>query len=780
MAILSFSEITEEHSYLGGKAQNLGRLSNAGFPVPVGIVLTSVPSEDEWQEINAWWLKKRQTPLAVRSSASDEDNAEVSFAGQNSSFLDIKEVHDLKKAILACFESINKSSSQAYRKHFLGQVDQGSMNVVIQEMVTPLYAGVYFSMDPRGAYEGDLIEFVEGLGEALVSGQTTPYKIINGQDEKTPSDWKNTYTIELQKMGKEIKEFLQKEIDVEWAIDQSGQLKLLQARPITATFAHSNRIKITQKELDYIDQNFSADITWDGQTFSEWTGLPSFLTYSLFEKTFATGGAFDQALKELGYESFNSTIKTNKDSVLDRIMGRAYLNLNRMSPLYFGDIPFSIKATPRPHLKFDFAKLNFKTLINLPAALFNMIKVGFNLSTKRRYWLGLCHEKLNQFRTKMNRPIKPDLYQDWSDEDLLNRFSKEVHVFTQYHQIWPLVLIILTESTMQSLRAIVKNVLGENKADQMISHWMSIGLKTASFDMNNYFRRSCIEPKKREFFMNRYGHRAAGELDLINPRWIELNPDDFFSTNNTDYQLKPKEEIVKTVEDEINELKTFKKTIILQEWRFLKEMLELREAWKMAILKPFAQIRFITQELAKRSLLGKDIYSLSYEEIIQNKIVRPENITTEIRNLIKKRQDEESIFKLYSFPNIVTIQKLKAIVKGEIKDDQTSLDGESLSPGIIFGKVKVVTDINQVKLNTIEPNTIIVADSTDPGWTPLFAKASGIVVAKGGVLSHSAIVAREMGIPAISGINNATLRFKDGDQIWLDANNGHITYEHRS
>ena len=113
----------------------------------------------------------------------------------------------------------------------------------------------------------------------------------------------------------------------------------------------------------------------------------------------------------------------------------------------------------------------------------------------------------------------------------------------------------------------------------------------------------------------------------------------------------------------------------------------------------------------------------------------------------------------------------------EIDNEQTSLDGESLSPGIIFGKIKVVTNINEIKISSIEPGTIIVADSTDPGWTPLFAKASGIIVAKGGVLSHSAIVAREMGIPAISGINNATIRFKDGDQIWLDANNGHISYE---
>jgi phosphoenolpyruvate synthase/pyruvate phosphate dikinase len=275
MAVLFFDQVTSEHGYIGGKAFNLALLSQKGFPVPAGVIITSLPKEDDWDSLFSWWSSIDNQKVAVRSSASDGD---VSFAGQNSTFLNIETRETFKKAVFDCFESINRQSSKAYRKHFLGQDSQGSMNVLIQKMVDPLYAGVYFSLDPRGQEAGDIIEFVEGLGESLVSGLETPTIIIAGKDESTSTKWNHRYTEELRKLGNDIKEYLKKEIDVEWAIDKSGTLHLLQARPITATFSHSNRIKLVQDELDRIKVSFSPTTTWDGQTFSEWTGLPSHLT----------------------------------------------------------------------------------------------------------------------------------------------------------------------------------------------------------------------------------------------------------------------------------------------------------------------------------------------------------------------------------------------------------------------------------------------------------------------------------------------------------------------
>jgi phosphohistidine swiveling domain-containing protein len=774
MAILNFNEVPVGTEGLGGKAYNLSLLTQQNFPIPSGIVITELPQDEQrWQQIFTWWEQAGSPAVAVRSSASDEDDEGVSFAGQNSSYLDIKNKESIRESVLKCFESINKFSSKAYREHFLGSDSTGKMNVVIQKMIDPLFAGVYFSVDPRGSFEGDLIEYVEGLGESLVSGQATPYQINNGKAETSHPQWQEEYTQAIKNLGEKVSSYLKMDIDVEWAIDKNGQVHLLQARPITATYAHSNRLRVVEEELARLKQEHKQDTTWDGQTFAEWTGLPSMLTYSLYEEAFSPNMAFGSALEMLGYLSFKNAKLTDHHSVLNRVFGRAYINLDEMMPLYFGDIPYRLDPLPRPHLKFDWKKVNFKSFIRTPVSVSKMIKVGWNLSSKRSYWLDECRKNLATFKDKMSRPTDPTLYELWTDDDILHRFAKECHVFSRHTLVWPFVLITLTESTLSSLTAILKNVLGEKEAQAKLRHWMATGIHTSTFEMNRYFKRACHDEKKRPFFLSRYGHRGPGELDLANPRWIEFSENDLFAAMGSEEHAHDLED---HVEAEIMGLQSFKKTIILQEWKLLKSMLELRELWKMEMLRPFAHIRFLALEVAKRSGLGDDIFYLTFDEIISNKL-GVNKVINEIKEKIEKRKLEESIYKLYSFPLIVSLQQIEDVVYGRVADEQTSLDGESLSPGLAYGVVKVVKDIKKIDLHSLTGEEIIVAESTDPGWTPLFSKVKGVIVEKGGILSHAAIVAREMEIPAISGIKDCVNKFKDGDKICLDANNGHISYE---
>jgi phosphohistidine swiveling domain-containing protein len=105
----------------------------------------------------------------------------------------------------------------------------------------------------------------------------------------------------------------------------------------------------------------------------------------------------------------------------------------------------------------------------------------------------------------------------------------------------------------------------------------------------------------------------------------------------------------------------------------------------------------------------------------------------------------------------------------------TVFEGEALSSGIVKGKAMIVKEISKVDLAAVDEDTILVAEATDPGWTPLFTKVKGIVVEKGGVLSHCAIVAREMKVPAVSGIDQCHNRFKDGDVLWVDGENGRVS-----
>jgi len=779
MPFILFDQVPESQDSLGGKGYILGLLTKRGFPVPRGGILTSKPSPKEWLELIAWWGDLSHQSIAVRSSAIGEDSDEHSYAGQNQSFLNIQSESELKEAVERCFESIHGEASKTYR-HFFDQKPSGhaQMNVVIQLMVKPKFSGVFFSRDPRAHSSTWIIELIEGLGEDLVSGRKTPYFITSENRAGVTVPGLDTFNFEkVLHLGERVKSVLNYEVDMEWALDQNLEVKLLQARPVTALRSLSNQVKVVEAELQRLKEDYPDNPTWDGQTFAEWTGFPSYLTFSLWRNAFSPHNAFGNALKTLGYRSFTEKkTYSPKDSLLERVFGRAYVNLEKMSELYFGPIPFSIVTKPRPHLKFDFKKLNLHTVLFTPVSMFNMVKVGFSLSSKRSEWLKTCATELVQFSSIRAANPSPDIYSAWNDSLLQETFSKECSRFSKEDLHWPLVLIILTESTMQTISSILKSIVGEKEAQKTIRRWMGQGLQTITSEMNRTFQEACLDPLKRPFFMSKFGHRGPGELDLANPRWIELSQSAFYNLSSKSIVDRPVD--LDPVSDEISRLKSFKRDIIMQEWRLLKTMLELREKWKMELLKPYAQIRYMATELGVRTKLGADIHWLRLSEIESLPLSGKGNIDHEMTAKIYGRKMRFEVFKHFSLPEFVSVSEIEGLIKGENTEDRKYFDGEALSPGLVFGTVVVVDNPSAADPSSWPENAILVAEATDPGWTPLFARAKGIIVDKGGVLSHCAIVAREMNIPAVSRIRQCHRTLKSGERVWVDGNNGRISIEY--
>lgn len=770
MKFNTFQQLPKESTFVGGKAYVLAMLSQAGLPVPDGSILSTKPIiEEDWDEIKSWWLGLGSPMLAIRSSALGEDSSEYSFAGQNSTFLNVIEWSEIKSSIFRCFDSVNKKSSQVYREFFTGEKKESQMNVVLQVMITPLYSGVFFSIDPRSEEDGWLLEYIEGLGEDLVSGKKTPFQVKpNVKLELKGDKWREEFSIFACEFGDKAKALLNNEVDMEFCVDDKGTFYVLQARPITAGKSQSQLKKIALEELKKLKSVNDKDTAWDGKTFSEWTGYPSHLTFSIWRRAFSPHYAFGDSLEKLGYKSFKKEQFLQDDSLLERVFGRAYVNLGKMEPLYFGEIPYSIVPKPRPHLKFTPSKINLKVILKTPLSIFRMLSVGWSLSTCRKEWMNECSKELLLFKHKMVRPLNSKLYEGWDIEHLRNRLLKEGENFSKFSLFWPFILIVLVESTMQSFLAILKNVLGEKKSGEALRRWMAQGVNTATAEMNEYFTKACEKEHKREFFMGRYGHRGPGELDLANPRWVELGNKAFFKYS--EHKSKKVDSCV--VEDEINNLKTFKKAVILQEWRLLKSMLELREKWKMELLRPYSHIRFIALELGKRSGLENDIFWLELEEIARLDFSNLDDIKV----IIDERKKRAKALKTFSFPEVVTLQEIEDVIRGR-GNVESSTKGEAISSGVVKGEVRVVRDITNVDVDSWPSNTILVAEATDPGWTPLFTKAKGIIVEKGGVLSHCAIVAREMNVPAVSGIRHCHNNLKDGDIVWVDGNNGTINVE---
>ena len=762
--ILDFLELEKSHTFVGSKAYVLAMMAQIDLPVPAGMILSHLPeSTEDWKKIEDWWLKQNTLPLAVRSSAFGEDSQEMSFAGQNQTFLNVKSMDELKKAIKACFKSVDREASQSYRQFFMGEKKEVPMNVVLQVMVNAKYAGVYFSVNPTRSEEGAVLEYVEGLGESLVSGQVNPYSILKNSD-KAEGPLSREILDRVFELGTLVEVKLSQQIDMEWAVDSDLNVYLLQARPITAARSEGKQKKYLDDELERIKKSYSSETWWDGQTFAEWTGRPSRLTFEVWKRAFAPGGAFDDSLRELGYLGFTDKDYSPQDSIMDRLFGRAFINMAKMVPLYFGPIPYRIKPTPKPHLKFEWYKVSATGILNTPKSLWRMVRVGWSMSTNRRQWIEKSRKELVEFKHKMQRPQDNSIYASWRDEDLLNIWQKEVANFSRISLKWPLNLVVLIEATHQSLRAVLSSVVGKDQVQDYLQRWMGAGLKTATFEMNRYFSRAVEEPLKREFFFARFGHRGPGELDLSHPRWIELGESAFGGGRSS--QAANHSEI--NVEEEIHALKTFKDSVLIEEWRLLKELLELREQWKMEILKPYSHIRYISLELGKRLGLSQDIFQLTVEEV-QDLASGKEKVEI-LKKKITRRKEELDAYKGIYLPDVLKIQEVAQCLE-EIDMSSNSLRGIPLSHGVVKGTVRVVNDPSEVDFANWPEDAILVAPATDPGWTALFTRSRGIIVERGGVLSHCAILARELGLPSIN-LPRATQILKNGDRIWLDGHNG--------
>lgn len=264
--IIKHNEKIEKYHF-GGKANSLLKLVNNDITVPKFFILTSnayqeflnfnnidiYTSNDEMkkkiecadfpsnliEEVNRVWDQYQFIKVAVRSSATNEDGKEKSFAGQYESFLNV-EKDDLMHAIKNCWKSLYEDNVVSYN-------DNGysvSMNIIIQDMIAAEYAGVAFSLDPTmNSKNYSVIEAVEGLGEQLVSGSVTPsYFMVRRQTSRCDSSLGNVklsdqWIAKLESCVLNIEKIFGVPVDIEWCIAKK-HIYIVQTRPITAFNFH--------------------------------------------------------------------------------------------------------------------------------------------------------------------------------------------------------------------------------------------------------------------------------------------------------------------------------------------------------------------------------------------------------------------------------------------------------------------------------------------------------------------------------------------------------------
>jgi len=773
------------------------------------------------------------TPVAVRSSATTEDLPEMSFAGQQDTFLNIVGETAFLEAVVACWSSLWTARAIGYR--FRNQIPQGSaaLAVVVQEMVPAESSGVMFTANPlTGKRSETVIDATWGLGEALVSGQVEPdhyvvdlakkqiissqqgdkalairgvegggVEIQQGEPDEAPA-LQEAQIFALAEEGQRIAALYKFPQDIEWSF-VGDELFILQSRPVTSLFP--------------MPENLPDDHLMAFFSFASVQGFMGPITplgMDALRLIFAGLGTL------LGYD-----YSYQEQKVLYNAGERLWVNITsfmrhplgaKMLPKVFSMLDPGLVTSleeiyQSPEAEAGQGKLRLKTFERIAKfALPIWARAARNLLTPKGQ-LGVAQSTLTSYldevREKANSGSPTELFRM-----IYFGFVRIVGIFIPAIMAGYLPLIILTriakkltgngDLALEITRGLPHNVTTEMdlflwgtairlRGEPQVRAQM---LETPAEELAADYLNSALPPHAQYAiaqFMQRYGMRGVGEIDFGQPRWRDA-PAQIMQTLQSylkidDPKLAPDavfkrcEESAAAAVAELQALarKTFggriKARIIGGLAHRLRNFAGLREAPKFNIVRAFGIIRTEIQAygktLAERDVLAHpdDIFFLTLAEL--------ESIsdTTEdsLQPVIAERKESQTREKLRRQLPRLLFSDGRAFYEGlgGSVDSDTTLVGAPVSPGVVEGNVRVVVDPHNANL---QPGEILVCTGTDPAWTPLFLAAGGLVMEVGGMMTHGAIVAREYGIPAVVGVTRAPTRFTTGQRIRVDGSSGII------
>lgn len=772
--------------------------------------------------INTGILEK---PLAVRSSATAEDAAGASFAGIHESFLNVRGMDNILSAINGCYASLWTPRAVAYRRKMNVRDDEAVPAVVIMEMVEARAAGVGFTCDPRtGREDVVLISANFGLGESVVSGAVEPdeYRLdfmleitqkrigrkegmtVAGKDDGTefvePAESPASQVLtdeNIRKLGLLIQRVFEalgcgeQHQDIEWVFD-GKDFTLVQARPVTVLPRYTLAGIKNQPDM------------WSNSNFKDAAPMVQSTLNRSKDKDwvkFVVGWPFrivDYQLPEgLKFVRF--------------FQGRAYQNLSLLQWLWFD----AFGATPRevneewgghqPEIEINETKPYAG--IKGSKRLGRLLKMVWVMQKTRKKAIK-SFEIANCFTQGL---LRID-FKSLEDENLIKTFASTHKVLMEFTPVF-IILAVSASFTTSRMIAKVLEKRFPNKGKALLNALMAGGGDITSaqhgyrlvemaeiarrddaarrFFSNEPFNPLLWEkelpeesPFKNSFrnFLAEYGHRGVYECDVMNPRWRE----------DPSYLLKTIRNTIETAD--LSKIKARQKEKSDGAWReinqrtsfywralinyLLKQALkgaELREMSKSVLVKIFESERLIFQDiglrLAERGILVEpsDIYHCTWNEIIF--ILQGDWDGRGLDVLVADRKAGRKEMKELSPPDLI-IDEAPHYEEPVTRSLGNALTGMGVAAGRASGAARLIEHPDEGE--KLQAGDVLVAPSTDPGWTPLFLKASAIVMETGGFLSHGAIVAREYGIPAVVNIPGVMKIIKDSQLITVDGDEGKV------
>lgn len=796
---------------VGGKGLSLGKLAAAGLPVPPGFVITTNAyrryarnpdlDPDFVMAVKAAYSRLGEGRVAVRSSATAEDAADTSFAGQQETILGVEGLTQLLDAVQRCWRSLHTERAAAYRARQGVAEAQLAMAVVVQVLVPAEVAGVLFTRDPLDA-EGQrmLVEASWGLGEAVVSGRVMPdrfhldwatgrvqdrhlgHKAIRitatGEEHVSAHEQQlfcldDTVLSQLADLGRQVEAFYGDPRDIEWAT-AGGRCYLLQARPITVAGA-AERETVRQEILaDLAAKAEPTGTVWVRYNLSEVLPAPTPMTWVVVQRLLAADGGCGAMNRDLGYTPDPAL---GSLSAFDLVAGRPMANLSRMPRLQFVnppiDYPFAtLKADPRQALN-PTPTLNplrggvFGGLLQLPLTIWRLSRA---MAATKRQAATFAETFTQTIAPPFINAARTGWQQDWSKFDakgLVYEFElwRDTTLVTFARE--SLKATVFADLAWTTLTEMLKPKLGAERAGAAVAE-LSLGAHPPpEADLAAAIRRLSEGTLSRDEFLKLFGHRGTNEMELAQPRWSEKPEELERLISRGPVHLSPRVDVdPAAIADEAKLTGPLRDQFRVQVER-LRTFLGLREAAKNWLLLGYAVIRRTLVELDQRFGLNGGLFFLTPADFPT--LLDGGDLTAKIAAARKRRQTELTL----DVPPVLFSDALEVI--GQPAPEPAAADqlvGVPLSAGVAEGPALVLTEPMSAPPGE---GYILVCPTTDPAWVPLFVNAKGLVMETGGVLSHGAIVAREFGLPAVAGLPGLTERLRTGQRLRVDGGKGTVT-----
>ena len=841
-------------SLVGGKVFNLGKLITAGLPVPSGFCVTTtafdlflascprrtelshllaqcsgdeigriaelsreirsclaevhVPETVKDAVLSAWREAGGEQSLAVRSSATVEDAAGMSFAGQFESILNVRGADALLAAIKTCWLSLFSERALVYLARQRVPAEKVRMAVLVQEMVEASHAGVVFTADPlTGATDRFVVECVSGLGEGLVQGTIQPGRVVvekrTGRVLASPeNEVLSSATLEnLCNLARQTEHLFGSPQDIEWA-QRDGGVFLLQSRPITTKAP----VKTWEDRQIWTNVNIG-EVVPDVMTPITWSIMQSLL--GVVGSIFRLVGADVTRAPLAGLVAGRLYSNANTSLAAVRPFSFLHKGLPDLARALGGDLVEAYRQAPLTLSLEDLPDLGFrwpKYILSWPRILFDLIT-----HLPRR-----GDASMARLKNRTDELVRLDLGAMSAPE--LTHFC--IRLFREAFKDWDLLYFAAQMAVLPVFKKACRDWLGESDltlggrlfaalggmpdAEAGLALWRLAVLAHADGDTEAAVSSEKSWPEVRsrlrltehgrkfltawDAFMTEHGHHCRGELELFNARWSET-PDYILGlvrgylrsmgqSDPLENQRRLAEERERlTVQCRARLKNPIKRWIFSHSLRRAQELTVYREKLKSQVVRQFAFTRRVLLVLGQRlheqgGLSCRD--DIFFLEVSELEPVTTGGASFDWRERIESRRREyEKNLKLNP-PRIVNGRfDPNAPAWPVANADAKFLTGIPVSPGIVTGPARVILRADDYE--QVLAGEILIAPFTDPAWSPYFITAAGLVVEQGGILSHGSIVAREYGLPAVTNVLSATRIIRTGDLVQVDGNRGRVS-----